>query len=269
MKYITLSNMSAVISKYKICPGIPAHSLQDTAHIPHVVPIISSPFREKAEPINQKVWYRSKLCWILVTGLDTCQECVLQNKTFENKKQKKLKRKSDAMKLPAKLNAPISLTSPQRLKLTLQNYRFENKQLKDEIKKMDDAITTSSYEISPELNSDMVSIMNGSRNVSPSMKLFWDEQQKYIATAGKEIRYHPMIIRYCLTLASKSPSACDDIRYDEKNGTGFLILPSRRRLRDYKNYIKPQQGFNKIIIEELKLKIREFTDIEKYFHYSF
>ena len=56
---------------------------------------------------------------------------------------------------------------------------------------MNDAITTSSYEISPEINSDMVSITNGSPNVSPFMELFWDEQQNYIATARKGIRYHP------------------------------------------------------------------------------
>ena len=127
---------------------------------------------------------------------------------------------------------------------------------------MNDAITTSSQEISPELNSDLLSIMNGSRNVSPFMKLFWEVQQKYMATAGKGIRYHPMIIRYFLTLASKYPCAYDDIRFDDTNGTGFLMLPSSRRLRDH---FKPQQGFNKMIIEELKFKIRAFTDIEKYF----
>ena len=62
-----------------------------------------------------------------------------------------------------------------------------------------------------------------------------------------------MIIRFCLSLAAKSASAYDDIRYDEKSGTGILILPSRRRLRDYKNYIRPERGFNKSI---MKLKIK-------------
>ena len=73
-----------------------------------------------------------------------------------------------------------------------------------------------------------------------------------------------MIIRYCLALQSKSPQAYEDIWYDEKTGSGFLILPSQRRLRDYKNYIKPERGFNPAIIEELKHKIKDFSDIEKY-----
>ena len=40
----------------------------------------------------------------------------------------------------------------------------------------------------------------------------------------------------------------------KKTNSGFVILPSRRRLRDYKNYIRPQQGFNKDVINKLKKK---------------
>ena len=73
-----------------------------------------------------------------------------------------------------------------------------------------------------------------------------------------------MIIRYCLALASKSSAAYDEIRYDENTGTGFVILPSRRRLRDYKNYIRPERGFNKEIFKELNEKVKYFTNIKKY-----
>ena len=66
-------------------------------------------------------------------------------------------------------------------------------------------------------------------------------------------------------MASNLASAYDDIRYDEKPATGILILPSRRRLRDYKNYIRPERGFNKNIINELKNKIKNFSDNEKFF----
>ena len=65
-------------------------------------------------------------------------------------------------------------------------------------------------------------------------------------------------------MASKSPSAYDDLRYDDKTDTGFLILPSRRRLRDYKNYIRPQRGFNPDIVQELKVMVRNYTDQERY-----
>ena len=71
------------------------------------------------------------------------------------------------------------------------------------------------------------------RKISPFMKFFWEEQQNYLSCLSTTVRYHPMVIRYCLSLASKSAAAYDDMRYDEKTGTGFLILPSRRSLRDY------------------------------------
>ena len=70
-----------------------------------------------------------------------------------------------------------------------------------------------------------------------------------------------MIIRYCLALQAKSAAAYNEIRYDEKTGTGFVVLPSQRRLRDY---IRPKQGFNHEIINELKNKIKYFSDIEHF-----
>ena len=87
-------------------------------------------------------------------------------------------------------------------------------------------------EVSAELGDDMVAIMSGADQlkISPFMKFFWEEQQKYLKSSSNGIRYHPMIIRYCLFFAAKSSAAYDEIRYDEKKGTGFLILPSRRRL---------------------------------------
>ena len=32
-------------------------------------------------------------------------------------------------------------------------------------------------------------------NITPFMKIFWDEQQKYMSSSNKGVRYHPMIIR--------------------------------------------------------------------------
>ena len=74
-----------------------------------------------------------------------------------------------------------------------------------------------------------------------------------------------MIILYSLLLASKSAAAYDDICYNQKTGTGFVILTSCRRLRDYKNYIGPERSFNKDIVDELLEKVKHFSDNEKLF----
>ena len=97
------------------------------------------------------------------------------------------------------------------------------------------------------------------------MKLFWEEQQKYInESKSSSIRYHPMVIKFCLSLADKSSSTYSDLRFDSKTGSGILVLPILRTLRDYKNYIRPRRGFNPDIINHLSEKTKEFYPAERF-----
>ena len=73
-----------------------------------------------------------------------------------------------------------------------------------------------------------------------------------------------MIIKFCLSLAAKSSSAYKDLRYNNKTGTGVLVLPSLRTLRNYKNYIRPTRGFNPDIVNELAKKTASFSETERY-----
>ena len=73
-----------------------------------------------------------------------------------------------------------------------------------------------------------------------------------------------MIIKFCLNLAAKSSSANKDLRFDNKTGTGVLVLPSLRTLRDYKNYIRATRGFNPDIVNELAKTNSTFSEIERY-----
>ena len=96
-------------------------------------------------------------------------------------------------------------------------------------------------------------------------KILWEEQQKYISSSSPSgIRYHPMIIKFCLNLAAKSSSAYKDLRYDNTTGSGILVLPSLRTLRHYKNFIRPTRGFNPEVISELAKKTVSFSEIERY-----
>ena len=60
-------------------------------------------------------------------------------------------RKKGNIALPAKAKAPVSLTSPERIKLTLRNYRLENKDLKSKIEQMQKEIKTRSLPINNNL----------------------------------------------------------------------------------------------------------------------
>ena len=175
-------------------------------------------------------------------------------------------KKQEKVNEPLKPNAPLTSSSNSRLKSTVQGLRLENKELKKEILKLQDELEKNSIPVTKSLDDDLKSIMSSAdpTKLSPFMNLFWEQQQLYIKSSNTGVRYHPLIIRQCLALHAKSPSAYKDIRYDKKTGTGFLILPSELRLRDYKNYIRPQRGFNKDVIEELKSKFESFTEEEKH-----
>ena len=97
------------------------------------------------------------------------------------------------------------------------------------------------------------------------MKLFWEEQKKYNKESkSSSIRYHPMVIKFCLSLAAKSSSIYSDLRYDNKTGSGILVLPSLRTLRDNKNYIRPKRGFDPDVLNDLSKKTKPFSPAERY-----
>ena len=51
--------------------------------------------------------------------------------------------------------------------------------------------------------------------------------------------------------------------YDELRKSGIMVLPTRRTLRDYRNTIRPETGFNPEIIGELIKKCENFNELEK------
>ena len=68
-----------------------------------------------------------------------------------------------------------------------------------------------------------------------------------------------MIIRFCLSLAAESPSC-----YEEVCNSKVLVLPSQRRLEDYRNTIKPHTGFQEEVIEVLKAETDSYFDVQRY-----
>ena len=80
----------------------------------------------------------------------------------------------------------------------------------------------------------------------------------------RAIKYHPMIIRFCISLASKSPSA-----YEELRSSGILTLPSRRTLRDYTNFVKPSPGFNPQVTTELMELTSDLQGYKRFVSLSF
>eukprot|EP00794_Sanderia_malayensis_P001918 gene1918-2175_t len=200
---------------------------------------------------------RAEKCHVLCAQKEQCSHCTAVEKKFTNKTLKN----SRHINTPAKPNAPVTVTHPNRLKLALQEQILKCSQLENRISKMETEIKLSGIQIHPDLSHDMKDIMSKHEGgISPFMKLFWEQQQRYFSGDSHSVRYHPMIMRFCITSTScKSASA-----YDELRNSGVLTLPSRRTLRDYRNAIKPTVGFNPAVIMELIKETQGLQGIQRY-----
>ena len=122
-------------------------------------------------------------------------------------------------------------------------------------------ILTNSTKIDKTLENDILAdiLKENDLKSSPHMNLFLQQQKKLLACPKFGRRYHPHLIRFCLALHFKSPSA-----YRELTLSGVLVLPSERVLRDYRNYFKPKPGFNEENISRLKDMTKQLFDVMRY-----
>ena len=69
--------------------------------------------------------------------------------------------------------------------------------------------------------------------------LFWNQQLELLKFKDKrQIRWHPMMIRWCLSLKLLSSAS-----YLALRSSNLVILPSERTLRDYTHIVKAKTGF--------------------------
>ena len=76
---------------------------------------------------------------------------------------------------------------------------------------MQQEITSQGVKLDDQLSSDINKIMAESIDISPFMKLFWEQQKESVTKASTGMGYHPIIIRFCLSIASKSASSYDEL----------------------------------------------------------
>ena len=72
--------------------------------------------------------------------------------------------------------------------------------------------------------------------------IFWKQQKKTAGrsdTEKKGMRWHPLMIRWCLYLRHHSNKCYDTLRE-----SGCILLPSQRTLRDYTHCVQSGAGFS-------------------------
>ena len=254
VRKITVSNLLRQLEGYKLCDGVSTMELNAKLYH-HVIPFSHDTFGEEEQQFPHKGFWRAKGCFLLCQQGVVCCECEEFMCCAEN--ARKLKESRSAK--PAHVKAPVSRTDPKRIKLTLQGQRLRCAELEQQLKNMKAELQKSNIEIDNELSDDFTRIIGSAKQVTPFMNLFWQEQKKLFSRNSTGVRYHPMIIRFCLSLAAKSPSC-----YEELRNSGVLVLPSQRRLKDYRNAIKPDRGFQKGVIDVLKEETDSYFDVQRY-----
>ncbi len=81
------------------------------------------------------------------------------------------------------------------------------------------------------------------------LEVLLKDQATALNTPAKQMRWHPLVIQWCLKMYCKSRSA-----YEGMRSSGALKLPSGRTLSDYKNFNSPQSGWQSKTIEHMKNK---------------
>lgn len=93
-------------------------------------------------------------------------------------------------------------------------------------------------------------------------RLFWDQQVEALKVSNpRQIRWHPMMIKWCLSIKLRSSST-----YNALRSSKVITLPSDRTLRDYTHFIKAQTGFSWEVDKQLQseAKLDSIADFKRF-----
>ena len=97
----------------------------------------------------------------------------------------------------------------------------------------------------------------------------WNQQLEQASKKDRRsMRWHPLIIRWCLSIYLVSPAM---YRQMASKGNKFIILPHVNTLKKYINYTQPTNGFNPDAIEQFVLdsKLASLKEFKKNVSLSF
>ena len=93
-------------------------------------------------------------------------------------------------------------------------------------------------------------------------RIFWDQQVEALKLRNpRQVRWHPMIIKWCLSIKLRSSST-----YNALRSSNVITLPSERALRDYTHFIKPHTGFSYEVDQQLQreAKLDSIPDFKRH-----
>ena len=188
MQNVTLSMLVKDLEAYTFCDGVnPSEMTSKLYH--HVVPWNPDLDLDDNAQFPHKGYWRSKNCLLISDNpvFESCKEYLLSTSGFRKAKERRQSK-------PAHINAPVSKTDPESIKLTLQGQRLRYAELERQLNEM--RLEGEKTNIDHELSNAFSKILNSANDadITPFMKLFWEQQKKLFSSGSKGVRYHPMLI---------------------------------------------------------------------------
>ena len=138
--------------------------------------------------------------------------------------------------------------------------------LRREITVLRERIAAGAVPVDAALNKELTSTMEENNAailaqfpVGSFKRLFWEQQMQAARLSNtKQMKWHPVMIKWCLNLKLLSSSS-----YHALRTTGFLHLPSERTLCDYTHYVQARSGFQNDVDGDLKREAN-VTNLEEW-----
>ena len=217
---------------------------------------------------------RSPLCHVLTNNL-RCPPCIELRSNYLHKRRTSLNlsmAKKNADPTVSKF-CRIDLMDKDQLGQRVRDLSKENSVLRREnsklVKQVERLVAQDGLKVSNSLHKICSKIMQDGSTPQGQGKSFvadpdspsaflWEQQQKALTTHKNGMRWHPLMIRWCVSIYLKSPST-----YRHLRDSGFLLLPDRTTLNKHFNFTEAQSGFNPDIIQLLLGEIKDYEPHQK------
>ena len=202
--------------------------------------------------------------WLIQDASKTrCSACSQYRDSYLRSKLRNLQNRTDEM-ITSSCSASSHtnyryLDTPEKLK-RMKNLQAlvtkQRKKLSDYEKRLERHMRVSGVRIQEDIHGDIAELLEKYKNAGDEesfKSIFWNQQIKNLTLKDKkQIRWHPLLIRWALYLHHKSSGAYETLRQ-----SGIITLPSSRTLRDYRHFTPTQSGFSTIADEQLQELIQQ------------
>lgn len=212
--------------------------------------------------IDGDLTVRHSKCELLTKTALVCPTCTAYRPTLRSTYSRYKKQSCSSGRIHSRASPQSHvnfryLTTPEKrdrfTRLKKKAKAIERK-LESKKRKIEEMTKASGVVLDEDLDGEILKIMDEHTDSVRSNyaedsfeRLFWEQQKKARKlTNSKQMRWHPMIIKWCLNLKMISSAA-----YEVLRRTGMLKLPCERTLRDYTHWVKAKPGFQSEVNQQL------------------